>query len=66
MVNDEVMDTQPAEFEKLRELGENIVDVDKPFKVKSVNDLGHEKGKDMEIPLTKIPRTPPLFPYRIK
>lgn len=54
MVNNKVTNTNPTKSEKLEELGEKITKVEKPSKVKGANDVGLEKRKKVEEPLTKI------------
>lgn len=46
-------------------MGEKSVGVEKLSEVKIFNDVGQEKGKELEAPLTKIPRTSPLLLLRL-
>lgn len=66
MLEEEVIDTILDDFWKLEELREKSVDVEKLSKVKSDNNFRHNKRNKVEVPLTKIPRPPPLFLHRMK
>lgn len=52
MGNNKERDIKPAESEKIEEAGELIMDIEQPSKMTNANDLCHDKGKDVEAPLT--------------
>lgn len=66
VLDDEVNGTTLAEFKKQGDLGQKNAEVEQSSKLESSIDLGQEKEKYMEAPLTKIPSTPPSFPHRLK
>lgn len=62
----EVNNTSAAEAEKLGYLEEMSSEVKQLSKLRSVIDSRHEKRKEVEPPLTKIPRPPLPLPNRLK
>lgn len=66
MINDGVIESKPAGPKKLKELGEKRSTVEKLSNLKIYNELSQKKGKEVDTPLTKILRPPPLFLHRIK
>lgn len=58
-LDNKVNETIPANSERMGYLKEKSAKVKKASKLKSVINLGHEKGKKVEASLTKIHRPPP-------
>lgn len=67
---DSYLKDDQLEYEKLEEAIENKVDVsqtpDEIIDDELSKRLSKRYGKELDMPLTKIPKTFPLFPYRLK
>lgn len=58
--------SNPKDLDRLKELGKKKVNVRENLDGMITNKLRRKNRKESHMTLTKIPKTLPLFPYRLK